>query len=154
MFTIARVRSNGMFKLKIDQAEVVNDNSQKLTYNESTSEGLWECSLILQCSQVGKSFQVFTIARVWRYDKFIWRLTQAEVVHVNGRSYRKYPHRITRVFINFMVFTRAGKGIQVFTIARVCSNGKFIWRLTQAAVVMIVVEKLPKVPKRDYESVH
>ena len=58
------------------------------------------------------------------------------------------PHRITRVFINFMVFTRAGKGIQVFTIARVCSNGKFILRLTQAAVVMIVVESYRKYPRR------
>ena len=30
MFRMARVRSNGKFKMKIDQAEVVNDNSRKL----------------------------------------------------------------------------------------------------------------------------
>ena len=30
MFTIARVQSNGKFKMKIDQAEVVNDGDRKL----------------------------------------------------------------------------------------------------------------------------
>ena len=50
-------------------------------------------------------------------------------------SYRKYPRGIARVFINFIVLTRVGKGFQVFTMARVRSNGKWIWRLTQAEVV-------------------
>ena len=63
-------------------------------------------------------------------------------------SYRKYPRRITRVFINFMVFTKAGKGIQAFTIARVWPNDKFIWRLTQAEEVMIVVESYRKYPRK------
>ena len=35
---------------------------------------------------------------------------QAEVVNDNGRKLPKYPRGIPRVFINFIAFTRVGKG--------------------------------------------
>ena len=124
------------------QVEVVNDSSRKLPKVPPKDGESIHCGKGIYNS-AGSSVEM-----VSKHED----LTQAEEVNDSGKSCRKYPRKMGRVFISLNAIC---KGISTFTIARFRSNGKFsIWRLTQAEVVNDNGRKLPKVPQTNGESVH
>ena len=96
-FTIARFRSNGKFSIwRLTQAEVVNDNGQKLP------------KVPRRIARVFTNIIVFTSWRWCAFEVMVqvsMKIDASRSSYDNGRKLPKVPRRIARVFTNIIVFT-------------------------------------------------